>query len=49
MEIFDDRRIGHVNKETDIWAFGMTVLVSVSRSVKVYLPFANRKMIGANH
>lgn len=31
VELFDDRRIIATSKETDVWAFGMTILVRFDR------------------
>ena len=33
MEIFDGRSIRNTTKETDVWAFGMVILVIISRSI----------------
>ena len=35
MEIFDERCIDYTNKETDIWAFAMTILVCLESSCAV--------------
>lgn len=29
VEIFDGRHIGYTSKETDVWEFGMTILVGL--------------------